>query len=84
VQKAPPPLPPWLADPTPTVLVGTGVWLVATVTLLGAHLVADRPLDDWFWGSVSGLALGVLGYSLFRWQRSAVRRGSRSPQQGLT
>lgn len=84
MSKAPPPLPPALADPTPIVLAGTGVWLAAVVVLLGATVIGDRPLDEWFWATVCGLALGLLGYALFRWQRAAARRGSPTAQQGLT
>lgn len=73
-----------LADPTPVVLAGTGAWLVAVMAFLGARLIGGRPLDEWFWASVCGLVLGLLGYSLFRWQRAAARRGSRSAQRGLT
>jgi hypothetical protein len=65
-------------------MAGTGVWLVATLGFLAAAVFGDRALDEWFWSSLCGTILGVLGYSLFRWQRAAARRGSRSAQQGLS
>lgn len=79
----PPHLPPRLADPTPVIAIGMALWLLLALGLLAARVVADRPLDEWFWASLWGLALGVLGYSLFRWQRASARRGSRGAQQGL-
>jgi hypothetical protein len=78
-----PPLPPRLADPTPTVLICTGLWLLASLVLFGAFVFGDRALDEWFWTATAGWLLGLLGYSIFRWQRSAARRGSRSAQRGL-
>jgi len=81
--RIPPPLPRRLSDPAVVSLTGTALWFVAWVGLLVAHLVGERPLDDWFWTATAGWALGLLGYSLFRWQRSAARRGSRSAQEGV-
>jgi hypothetical protein len=40
-------------------------------------------LHDWRPTAVAGLGVGVLGTSIFLWQRSAVRRGSRGAQSGL-
>ena len=75
---SPPALPPRLADPVPAILGGTALWVVALVVLLllGADAI-------WLWTCTSGAALGIIGYGVFRWQRSAARRGSASAQRGL-
>ncbi|MER7015581.1 DUF2530 domain-containing protein [Saccharopolyspora sp. NPDC000359] len=74
-----PHLPRRLADPTPVVLTGTVLWLVGAVVLaLRSHT------DIEFWTCVAGVALGIIGYGVFRWQRSAARRGSRGAWQGLS
>lgn len=75
---SPPALPPRLADPVPAILGGTALWLVALVVLF--LFDADAL---WLWTSASGVALGIIGYGVFTWQRLAARRGSRSAQQGL-
>lgn len=75
----PPALPPALLEPWPVILVIAGGWLVATVltfTVAGLHSL--RPY------AIAGLAVGVLGTSIFLLQRRAVRRGSRGAQSGLT
>ncbi len=79
----PPPLPSWLADPALAVMVGTGLWFVASATLLAAFLFGGRALDEWFWTTTAGWILGLAGYSILRWQRHAARRGSRSAQDGV-
>jgi hypothetical protein len=74
----PPALPPGLLKPWPVIAVITAAWLVATLlafTVSGLH--EYRPF------AVAGLGVGVLGTSIFLWQRSAVRRGSRGAQSGL-
>ncbi|BBX31846.1 hypothetical protein MMAG44476_18757 [Mycolicibacterium mageritense DSM 44476 = CIP 104973] len=75
----PPPLPAALLEPWPVILVIAAGWLVATVlTFTVADLHSFRPY------AVAGLGVGVLGTSIFLWQRHAVRRGSRGAQSGLT
>ena len=74
----PPALPPVLLKQWPVIAVITAAWLVATLlafTVSGLH--EYRPF------AVAGLGVGVLGTSIFLWQRSAVRRGSRGAQSGL-
>ncbi|HTI21799.1 MAG TPA: DUF2530 domain-containing protein [Kutzneria sp.] len=44
-------------------------------------LVGAPPL--WTWSCLAGFGLGFVGYGVFRWQRSAARRGSRTAQEGL-
>lgn len=61
------------------VLTGTALWLVGAVVLaLSGNLHIE------FWTCVAGLTLGITGYGVFRWQRSAARRGSRGAWQGLS
>jgi hypothetical protein len=77
-QPAPPPLPEILLRPWPVIYVIAAGWLVAAVlafTVPGLH--------DWRPVTVAGLGVGVLGTSIFLWQRSAVRRGSRGAQRGI-
>ncbi|MGZ8807626.1 MAG: DUF2530 domain-containing protein [Mycobacterium sp.] len=74
----PPALPPGLLKPWPVIAVITAAWLVAAVlafTVPGLHECRTF--------AVAGLGVGVLGTSIFLWQRSAVRRGSRGAQSGL-
>jgi Protein of unknown function (DUF2530) len=78
-----PELPARLVDPTLVVLVGMAAWMVVSVVLLGAWVFGSGPLSEWFWTSIAGSALGLFGYGVFRWQRAAARRGSRSAQTGL-
>ena len=77
-QPVPPALPEILLRPWPVIYVISAGWLVAAVlafTVPGLH--DSRPV------TVAGLGVGVLGTSIFLWQRSAVRRGSRGAQRGL-
>ena len=74
----PPALPGVLLEPWPVICVIAAGWLVAVVlafTVPGLH--------DWRPVTVAGLGVGVLGTSIFLWQRSAVRRGSRGAQRGI-
>jgi hypothetical protein len=75
---APPQLPAALLRPWPVIVVIAAGWLVA---LLVAFTVPG--LHDWRPVTVAGLGVGVLGTSIFLWQRRAVRRGSRGAQTGL-
>ncbi|MBU8808852.1 DUF2530 domain-containing protein [Mycolicibacterium goodii] len=75
----PPQLPRALLDPRPVITVIAFGWLIATIA---AFMLPDlhqlRPY------TAAGLGVGVLGTSIFLWQRRAVRRGSRGAQSGLT
>ncbi|MGH8918050.1 MAG: DUF2530 domain-containing protein, partial [Actinomycetes bacterium] len=71
-------LPRRLADPRPVVGVGTLVWFIAALVLL----IAGAPAV-WTGACVIGGLLGLLGFVMIHAQRSAVRRGVRSAQQGL-
>lgn len=77
-QPSPPPLPPRFNQVTTLLAVGTVLWIVAAVV---AALV--RPPDIVLLTCVVGAVLGGVGYSVFAWQRSAARRGSRTAQRGL-
>ncbi len=74
----PPALPAALTDPRPVIGVGAALWAVAT---LAAFVVPA--LHGWRPVTLAGLGVGVVGVSIFLWQRSAARRGSRGAQTGL-
>ena len=75
----PPALPAALLAPWPVIVAITCCWLIATVLAFTvSSLHAWRPI------TIAGLGVGVLGTSIFLWQRHAVRRGSRGAQSGLT
>lgn len=74
-----PALPARLAEPTPVVLAGTVLWLVALV-----FFAVTAGFGIQFWTCLAGFVLGFAGYALFRWQRSASRRGARGAWKGLS
>ena len=75
----PPALPKILLEPWPVIIVIAAGWLIAVIL---AFTVAG--LHDWPPIAVAGLGVGVLGTSIFLWQRSAARRGARGAQSGLS
>lgn len=75
----PPPLPAALVEPWPVIAVLATGWLIAAVL---AYTVDG--LRDWRPVTVAGLAVGLVGTTIFMWQRRAVRRGSRGAQRGLS
>jgi hypothetical protein len=77
-QPEPPALPAVLLEPSPVIIVIAVGWLIAAIL---AFTVAG--LHEWRPIAVAGLGVGVLGTSIFLWQRSASRRGSRGAQSGL-
>jgi hypothetical protein len=79
VAPEPPVLPAILLEPWPVIVAITAGWLIATVLAFTVPSLHElRPF------TVAGLAVGVLGTSIFLWQRRAVRRGSRGAQSGLS
>lgn len=74
----PPALPDRLLDPVPVIVIIAVGWLVA----LGLAFALPG-LHDWRPVTIAGLGVGVLGTSIFLWQRSAARRGARGAQRGL-
>lgn len=74
----PPALPAALTDPRPVIVVGALLWALAA---LGAFTLPA--LQSWRPVTVAGLGVGVVGLSIFLWQRSAARRGVRGAQTGL-
>lgn len=75
----PPGLPAALLAPWPVIVAIAAGWLVAAVLAFMAPA-----LHEWRPVTIAGLGVGVLGTSIFLWQRRAVRRGSRGAQDGLT
>jgi len=78
-EPEPPALPKILLEPWPVIIVIAAGWLIAVIL---AFTVAG--LHDWRPIAVAGLGVGVLGTSIFLWQRSAARRGARGAQSGLS
>lgn len=75
----PPALPAALLKPWPVIAVIATGWVIAAVlafTVPGLH--------EWRPYTLAGLGVGLLGTSIFLWQRRAVRRGSRGAQSGLS
>ena len=75
----PPTLPSMLLDPWPVIAIGALAWLVAAAAaFVLPALAAWRPM------TLAGLGVGLLGTTIFLWQRDAARRGARGAQTGLT
>ena len=74
----PPPLPAGLLDPRPVIAAGAALWAIAAI----ASFVVPS-LQTWRPVTLAGLGVGVIGLSIFLWQRSAARRGTRGAQTGL-
>ena len=74
-----PPLPEILLRPWPVILTIAAGWLVAFVL---AFTVPE--LQNWRPVAIAGFGVGLLGTSIFLWQRSAFRRGSRGAQTGFS
>jgi len=77
-EQTPPELPAALLDPRPVIGAGALLWALATVAAF-----AIPALESWRPVTVAGLGVGLFGFSLFLWQRSAARRGVRGAQTGL-
>jgi len=78
-EPEPPALPAGLLAPWPVIVVIAAGWLVAVVLAFTVPA-----LHGWRPTAIAGLGVGVLGTSIFLWQRSAYRRGSRGAQTGLS
>ena len=75
----PPPLPAALQEQWPVIAAGAVGWVIATIAAF-----AVPALESWRPVSIAGLGVGLLGTSIFLWQRSAANRGARGAQTGLT
>jgi hypothetical protein len=75
----PPTLPAVLLKPWPVIAVIATGWVIAAVLAFTVPA-----LHDWRPFTLAGLGVGVLGTSIYLWQRRAVRRGSRGAQSGLS
>lgn len=74
-----PELPAALRAPEPVIVVGMVAWLIATVVVALTGWGDGRTLAV----CLTGLAVGLLGTSIFLIQRAASRRGDRTAQRGL-
>ncbi|MFW0791468.1 DUF2530 domain-containing protein [Gordonia sp. CPCC 205333] len=74
-----PQLPASLRAPEPVIIFGMVGWLVATIVVWVTGIGDERLLRVcWV-----GLAVGVLGTTIFVVQRAGARRGSKGAQEGL-
>lgn len=76
--RSPPPLPPSLTDPRPVAGIGTLAAFVAAAVLAVAGAEGI-----WVWSCLTGGGLGLAGFGIMYWQRSAATRRSRSAQRSL-
>lgn len=74
----PPPLPLPLLRVWPVVAAGAVGWLVAVVVAFAVPALAG-----WRPATLAGLVTGLIGTSIFLWQRDAARRGVRGAQIGF-
>lgn len=73
-----PEIPPRLTDPRPVLAAGSVLWAVATVLVwIDGDWADARP------ACLMGLAVGLLGYTIFVIQRRGARRGDKGAQTGL-
>lgn len=73
-----PEIPPRLTDPRPVLAVGGILWAIATIAVwLNDSWAHARPI------CLMGLAVGLLGYLIFMFQRRSARRGDKGAQKGL-
>lgn len=73
-----PQFPSWLTDPRPVLALGCALFAVATVVVwLGDRWASARPV------CLMGIAVGLLGYTIFAIQRRGARRGDKGAQTGL-
>jgi len=77
--RQPPPLPPVRADLAHIVVPLTALWFVLWAVLLFLRDMLHRhDAMIWYWTSLAGWVLGLIGLSIYFWQRWAARRGTRS------
>ncbi|MGW5055511.1 DUF2530 domain-containing protein [Actinokineospora sp. NPDC004072] len=76
--RPPPPLPARLLDLGPIVYVGTGIWLLAALTLT---VIPTGLPPVWLWTTLAGAALGIVGAAIMTWQRHAAKSGRRGAQK---
>ncbi|MET7767916.1 DUF2530 domain-containing protein [Nocardia sp. NPDC005366] len=74
-----PQIPPRLTDPRPVLAIGSLLWSIATVVVWagGERWETARPV------CLMGLAVGLLGTTIFLIQRRGARRGDKGAQTGL-
>lgn len=75
----PPALPPVTTGIWHVAIPVTIIWFAALVVLL--FFIPDLQANDamiWLWSCLAGFVLGLLGLSVYGWQRRAARLGKRS------
>jgi hypothetical protein len=81
-RSAPPPLPPVRANLAHIVIPTTALWFVGFVVLLFfTGPLREHDAMIWLWTCLAGWILGLMGLTIYFWQRQAARRGRRSANQ---
>lgn len=78
----PPTLPPVTTGVWHIAVPGTVIWFVAFAVLL--FFIPELRAADamiWLWTCLAGFVTGLLGLSVYGWQRRAARLGKRSANQ---
>jgi uncharacterized protein YybS (DUF2232 family) len=78
----PPALPPVTTGLWHIAVPGTILWFAAFVVLL--FFIPTLQANDamvWLWTCLAGFVLGLMGLSVYSWQRRAARQGRRSANQ---
>lgn len=72
------PLPPARAGLRQVVVPGTGIWFVGFVVLLFfIPQLREHDAMIWLWTFLAGWVLGLIGLTIYGWQRRSARRGHR-------
>ena len=72
-------LPAMVNDPRPALGIGIAIFLIAGISI-AVKISWDEPAALTCW---AGAVCGTLGWGVYVWQRTAVRRGAKWVQDGL-
>ena len=74
-----PALPRLVEDPRPVLALGLILWVAVAVV----RYIHRGGFDAGVWTCIIGAITGILGWGIYAWQRTAVRRGARWVQDNV-
>ena len=74
-----PALPRLLEDPRPVLALGLMLWVAVAIV----RYIHRGVFDAGVWTCIIGAITGILGWGIYAWQRTAVRRGARWVQDNV-